>query len=139
MLVVCIEKTGIDLYRTLSDSETSRNILRFYHPKRTRWGITVEVSTVSNALSLLNELRWYIMRYMSQVLIHDSEHDIYLTRQLAEAVYENRSVVLDAAWQYAFKVCVSEDGLCTKVPEAVRESDDTIQIFHVWGLESQLP
>ena len=33
MLLICIGKPGVDLYRTLSDSETSRHILRFYHPK----------------------------------------------------------------------------------------------------------
>ncbi|HJK11731.1 MAG TPA: DUF5804 family protein, partial [Methanocorpusculum sp.] len=73
MLLICIGKPGVALYRTLSDSETSCHILRFYHPKERNAGISVEVSTVSSGLALLSELRWYIMRYMQEVLIEDTE------------------------------------------------------------------
>ncbi|MDO5844040.1 MAG: DUF5804 family protein [Methanocorpusculum sp.] len=139
MLVVCIAKKDVDLYQTLSDSETSRHILRFYHPRKTAWGITIEVSTVSSSLSLLSELRWYIMRYMAEVLIEDVEHDVYLTRELARRVYEERSVVLSAGWNLSFKVCVTEDGGCMRVPNAISNPEKTIQVFKVWGSEEEHP
>ncbi|MBO5003553.1 hypothetical protein J6C36_04710, partial [Methanocorpusculaceae archaeon] len=80
MQVVCIAKPGVNLFQTLTDSETSRHILRFYRPEDMKYGVRVTVSTVSSALSLLSELRWYLLRYTTLALIEDTEHGVYLTR-----------------------------------------------------------
>ena len=139
MRLVCIAKPGIDLHRTLSDSETSRHILRFYHPKRTEWGVTLDVSTVSSGLALMSELRWYIMRYMAEVLFEDTEHTVYLTRKLAREVYETRSVALIEGWNVSFRVAIFEDGRSVRIPDGIPDSAGVVQTFHVWGLAHEHP
>ena len=139
MLLVCLQKPGVDLYRTLSESETSRHILRFYHPKEEPFGISLDVSTVSSALSLTGELRWYIMRYIREVLIEDEEHGVFLTQALAREAYDLRSVNLVDGWDVRFRVCVTEDGEILRIPEAVPEPDGVITSFDVWGLAEEHP
>ena len=87
----------MDLYRTLSDSETSRHILRFYHPKERNAGISVEVSTVSSGLALLSELRWYIMRYMQEVLIEDGYANMYTVMKALVASGTDAVISIDHA------------------------------------------
>ena len=139
MRLVCLQKSGVDLYRTLSESETSRNILRFYHPREEPFGISLDVSTVSSALSLTGELRWYIMRYIREVLIEDEEHGVFLTQALAREVYDLRSVNLVDGWDVQFRVCVTEDGGILRVPEGVPEPDRLLTSFNVWGLAGEHP
>lgn len=139
MYIVCIAKKDLNLYQILSESETSRQILRFYHPAKTDFGVTLEVSTISNALSLLNEIRWYIIRYMTEILIEDTEHGVYLTRELAREAYETRSVVLTHEWDMEFSVCCLDDGTCIRVPEGIEKPVNTKKSFIVWGLDTQQP
>lgn len=139
MRLVCIAKPGIDLYRVLSDSETSRHILRFYHPKETPWGVTLEVATVSSGLALASELRWYIMRYMTEFLFENAEHSVYLTRDLAREVYETRSAALFEGWNISFRVVVLANGTSARVPDGVADPDGVVQIFRVWGLLGDHP
>ncbi|HJK65775.1 MAG TPA: DUF5804 family protein [Methanocorpusculum sp.] len=139
MLLICIGKPGVDLYRTLSDSETSRHILRFYHPKERNAGISVEVSTVSSGLALLSELRWYIMRYMQEVLIEDTEHGVFLTQKLAHAAYDSRAVTLSPAWETRYRICVTDTGEVLRLPEGVPEPDNTEDTYPVWGLPEEHP
>lgn len=139
MQVVCIAKQGVNLYQTLTDSETSRHILRFYHPEDIRYGVRTNVSTVSSALSLLSELRWYLMRYTAVSLIEDVEHSVYLTRELAGKVYEERSVQLGDTWEHSFRFAVTENGESFKVPIGVDTPSGTILSFTVWGTERECP
>lgn len=139
MQVVCIAKQGVNLYQTLTDSETSRHILRFYHPEDIRYGVRTNVSTVSSALSLLSELRWYLMRYTAVSLIEDVEHSVYLTRELAGKVYEERSVQLGGTWEHSFRFAVTENGESFKVPIGVDTPSGTILSFTVWGTERECP
>lgn len=139
MQVICIAKQGVNLFQTLTDSETSRHILRFYHPEDIRYGVRTNVSTVSSALSLLSELRWYLMRYTAVSLIEDVEHSVYLTRELAGKVYEERSVQLGGTWEHSFRFAVTENGESFKVPIGVDTPSGTILSFTVWGTERECP
>lgn len=139
MQAVCIAKPGVNLFQTLTDSETSRHILRFYHPEDIRYGVRTNVSTVSSALSLLSELRWYLMRYTAVSLIEDVEHSVYLTRELAGKVYEERSVQLGGTWEHSFRFAVTENGESFKVPIGVDTPSGTILSFTVWGTERECP
>ncbi|MDR3101754.1 MAG: DUF5804 family protein [Methanocalculaceae archaeon] len=139
MLLICIGKPGLDLYRTLSDSETSRHILRFYHPKEQAFGISLEVSTISNGLALMSELRWYAMRYMREVLIEDAEHGVFLTQGLACEAYDSRSVSLSPTWETRYRVCVIDAGEIVRLPEGVPEQEGAVRTFSVWGLPDERP
>lgn len=139
MYLLCIAKPGIDLEETLKASETSRHVLRFYRPKDMGWGIRIEVATVSSALSLLSELRWYQMRYMSCSLIEEPEHGVYLTPTLAQKVYEDREVTLNDSWEHVYRTAVLESGEVLKVPMGVDTPSDTQVSFMVWGIAEETP
>lgn len=139
MFLICIQKPGVDLCRTLSDSETSRHILRFYHPRELEYGISLEVSTVSSGLALMSELRWYAMRYMREVLYEDAEHGAYLTQGLAREAYDSRSITLSPGWETRYRVCVVEGGEVNRVPEGVPEPEGAVRTFAVWGLPEEHP
>ncbi|MBR4987534.1 MAG: hypothetical protein IKY81_02595 [Methanocorpusculum sp.] len=139
MQAVCIAKPGVNLLQTLTDSETSRHILRFYRPEDMKYGIRVNVSAVSSALALFSELRWYLLRYTVISLIEDTEHGVYLTRELAGKVYEERSVQLGDTWEFAFRVAVMENGESCKVPLGVDTPAGTVLSFTVWGTERECP
>lgn len=139
MQAVCIAKPGVNLFQTLTDSETSRHILRFYRPEDMKYGIRVQVSAVSSALALFSELRWYLLRYTAAALIEDTEHGVYLTRELAGKVYEERSVQLGETWEHAFRIAVTEDGESCKVPFGVDTPSGTVLSFTVWGTERECP
>ena len=93
MNILLIQREGIDLHHILFVSETSRLVLRFYHPKRLPCGMMLSVTSLGSALSLASELRWYIRRYMQEVLF-EVEKGIFCTRHLAEDVYYERTVIL---------------------------------------------
>lgn len=139
MHIICAAKPGINLHQTLADSETSRHILRFYRPLDLGWGVRIDVSAVSSALSLASELRWYILRYTSAFLIEDSEHGIYLTRELASKAYEERSVQLGPDWKYAYKIVVFEGGGSERFPNQAALPADAADVFSVWGTERECP
>ena len=106
MNILFIQREGIDLHHTLFTSETSRLILRFYHPKKLPCGVSITVATLGSALSLASELRWYIRRYTRETLF-EIEHGIFCTHQLAQEVYYERAVILEKPWAsrrlYGFK------------------------------------
>jgi len=97
--ILFIQREGIDLHHTLFTSETSRLALRFYHPKKKTCGVYVSVTSLGSALSLVAELRWYIRRYVREVLFR-IEHGVFCTHQLAQDIYYERAVVLGASWQH---------------------------------------
>lgn len=99
MNILFIQREGIDLHHTLFSSETSRLALRFYNPRKRSCGVLVSVSTLGSALSLVAELRWYIRRYVREVLF-GIEAGIFCTHQIAQDIYYERTVVLDARWKY---------------------------------------
>jgi Family of unknown function (DUF5804) len=99
MNILLVQREGIDLYHTLSDSETSRLALRFYHPKKKPCGVLVTTSTLGSALSLVSELRWYIRRYVREVLFEVSP-GVFCTHPLAQDVYYERTSVLEPGWPF---------------------------------------
>ena len=94
MKVLLIQKEGTDLHSTLLASETSREVLRFYHPQKTDWGVCIEASTLGSALSVVSELKWYIQRYVSQPLCLLS-NGIICTPSYAGIIYEREGSVHD--------------------------------------------
>ena len=87
MNLLLVRKEGVDLYRTLLASETSRRILRFYRPDRVDCGVFIKSGTLGSALSLVSELKWYIRRYISIVLLEISGN-LYCTLSFAQDIYE---------------------------------------------------
>jgi len=101
MKILLIEREGTDLYTTLYGSDTSRAMLRFYHPVRHPAGVEITTASLGSALSLVSELRWYIQRYVEEVLLTE-DGSVYLTWELADCVYE-RGVTLSQPWPHRFR------------------------------------
>ncbi|MDD1638947.1 MAG: DUF5804 family protein [Methanomicrobiales archaeon] len=101
MKILLVPKPGVDLYRTLYDSETSRAILRFYKPGRHPWGVEITVSSLGSAVSLISELRWYLQRYIQEVLI-DLGEGVVISRALAREVYQ-RDLTLTSPWPHRMR------------------------------------
>ncbi|NMB78515.1 MAG: hypothetical protein GYA23_05410 [Methanomicrobiales archaeon] len=126
MNVLLLQREGTDLHHTLFSSETSRLALRFYHPKKKSCGVLVTCSTLSSALSLVAELRWYIRRYVREPLF-ELEPDIYFTHQLAQDVYYERTAVLGPGWQYRKIYGIKDGKVISSVPMA---PGSTIEEYH---------
>ena len=99
MNILLIQREGVDLHHTLFLSETSRLVLRFYHPKKKPCGISVSCASLASALSLVSELRCYIRRYVRAVLFEISP-GIFCTHALAQDVYYERTAVLGPGWPF---------------------------------------
>jgi hypothetical protein len=99
MNVLFLQRKGIDLYRTLLASETSRRILQFYRPDPYPGGVAVQVLSFGSALSLASELRWYIRRYMQEVLF-EVAIDRYCTLELARELYYDRDFTVRDDWPF---------------------------------------
>jgi hypothetical protein len=99
MNVLFLAKEGVDLYHTLLSSETSRHVLRFYHPKKLACGISVNVASLGSGLSLAGEMKWYRQRYMREMLFSLSP-GIYATLALGREVYYEREATLEEEWGF---------------------------------------
>jgi hypothetical protein len=147
MKIILIQREGTDLYSTLYDSDTSRAMLRFYHPVRHPVGVEIMTASLGSALSLVSELRWYLQRYVDEVLLTD-EGEVYLTRDLAACVYE-RGVTLSQPWPHRFRYRIHAGRVYRSpwdlaafgaspppfAPEGTQPSvaEDQDQILEVWG------
>lgn len=115
MNILLIQRDGTDLHHTLFESETSRQVLRFYHPKKRSCGVFITCSTLGSALSLIGELRWYVRRYVREPLF-ESGAGIYLTHELAQDVYYERTAVLGPDWPYRKLYSFRNGKLISSVP-----------------------
>jgi Family of unknown function (DUF5804) len=99
MNILLVQRDGVDLHNRLFSSETSRMVLRFYHPQKKSCGVYITCSTLGSALSLVKELRWYIRRYVREPLF-EWEAGIFFTHPLAQDVYYERTAVIGPGWKF---------------------------------------
>ena len=145
MNVLLIQPEGVDLYTTLLKSETSRGALRFYQPDRLVYGIRIRTASLGSALALVSELRWYIQRYVEEVLF-EPEAGVFYSSGLARQIYE-RDVKPAHPWRYRCLYRISGDHLVDTIrmdketaPEAYAdrtEPEDTM--LEVWCTEEEYP
>jgi len=136
MKVILIQKEGTDLHSTLLASETSREVLRFYHPQKTDWGVCIEASTLGSALSVISELKWYIQRYVSQPLCLLS-NGIICTPAYAGIIYGREESVHDSwDWEILYgikyhtvmdRMAVTPESAINEVTEFASEMDTTFR------------
>jgi len=145
MNILLVQREGIDLYHTLFASETSRLVLRFYHPKKKPCGVSITLSTLGSALSLVSELRWYIRRYVREVLFEVSP-GVFCTHRLAQDVYYERTSVLETAWPFRRLYGFRKGNLISTVlmspgstlDEYLQEYIGVDRSIEVWGREDEM-
>ncbi|MDK2916014.1 MAG: hypothetical protein PWR25_571 [Euryarchaeota archaeon] len=145
MNVLLIQLEGVDLYTTLLKSETSRGVLRFYQPDRLEYGIRIKTASLGSALALISELRWYIQRYVDEVLFEPG-YGAFCSSGLARQIYE-RAVMPAKPWRYRCLYRISGDHMIDTIwmdegttPEAYAdrmEPGDTV--LEVWCAEEEYP
>tara|TARA_B110000263_G_C15258491_1_gene487634 strand:- start:356 stop:838 length:483 start_codon:yes stop_codon:yes gene_type:complete len=83
---------NLDLFNILMAHETPKQILSL-HNVTIPFENSIDISTISlgSSLSLLNDLRWYLSRYVSEVLILEPSVDEkeWLSRKLATSIRNN--------------------------------------------------
>jgi hypothetical protein len=126
MNILLIQREGTDLHHTLFASDTSRLVLRFYHPKKRPCGVSITCSTLSSALSLTAELRWYVRRYVREPLF-ELEPGIYCTHQLAQDVYYERTAILGPDWKYRKLYAFKDGKVVSSVPMSL---GSTVEEYH---------
>jgi len=99
MNVFFLQREGINLYHTLYASETSRNALRFYHPEERPGGVVIPIESLVSGLSIAGELRWYIRRYMQDVLFEFPGGN-YCTLALSKQIYYDREIKPEEDWPF---------------------------------------
>jgi len=114
MNVVLIAKQDTNLYQTLAESETARDAIRFYEPVDLIYGVFFRVPTVAGALALTSDIRYYVRRYVDEVL-YEFNPPFFCTASLAEGLYLQRTVILKAPWPYRVLYRFSPRGPITKL------------------------
>jgi hypothetical protein len=141
MRLLFLPKEGLDLFQTLLDSETSRRVLRFYHPRRSPFGVAVEVATLSSGLSLVSELRWYVRRYVSGALFEVAPGR-YATLALASQVYYGRELRLHEPWDVR-RLLVARNGAIERLElepgEDAAECGEAEEVLEVWDVVAEGP
>ena len=113
MNVFFLQREGINLHHTLYASETSRNALRFYHPKEWPGGVIIPIESLVSGLSIAGELRWYIRRYMQDVLFEFPGGN-YCTLAFARQIYYDREIKPEEDWPFRrlYVIRNGSPGLC---------------------------
>jgi len=109
MRVIFVPREGVDLYSALLSSETSREALRFYQPERTLRGVEIVVASMGSALALTSDLRWYVRRYMHDV-IFEIAPGTFCTAEIARAIYYEREPVVFEDWKFK-RVYTFQEGM----------------------------
>ena len=88
MTRVClVGAPSVDLRHELLSRETSSEALATYELERPVLNsIAIQTVSVGAAVSLLNDLQWYIVRFVSEALVNEPsvDHDEWISRSLAE-------------------------------------------------------
>ncbi|WP_292364320.1 MULTISPECIES: DUF5804 family protein [unclassified Methanoculleus] len=145
MNVLLIQPEGVDLYATLLKSETSRGVLRFYQPDRLAYGIRIRTASLGSALALVSELRWYIQRYVEEVLF-ETGYGAFCSSGLARQIYE-RDVKPASPWRYRCLYRIAGDHLVDTIwmdegamPATYADRmDPGDTVLEVWCAEEEYP
>ncbi|WP_114575787.1 DUF5804 family protein [Saliphagus sp. LR7] len=94
MTRVCLlGKDDLDLRYELLSRETSREALATYDRSRPyENSIAVRTVSVGGAVSFLNDLDWYLVRFVEEAIVQEPsvDPDEWLSRSLAEALRDGR-------------------------------------------------
>ncbi|KYH27177.1 hypothetical protein HAPAU_06290 [Halalkalicoccus paucihalophilus] len=136
MTTVCIVgKQGVDVRFELLSRETAREALAT-HDLSEPWENSVAIETVSlgGAVSLLNDLNWYLVRFAETAFVRDPSisTDEWLSRTLAERVRDNEIGV--GATAQSLAVYGVEDGRLVE-PMYVTRRDGEIPEYDLRDVE----
>ncbi|QXO95476.1 hypothetical protein KSK55_03500 [Methanospirillum purgamenti] len=112
MNLLIFSRPGIRIYQELRRSETAWHALRFYNPLEIPVGIFIQVSSLSAALSLASDLKYFIRKYGAEHLFEISK-ELYCTAAFATGRYTTREKLPDP-WPWKLWYWVVGDGTILK-------------------------
>ena len=100
MNVLFLQRRRVSIFITLSLHLKLRGgVLRFYHLNQWPGRGDHPIASLVSGLSLARELRWYIRRYMQDVLF-ESRVNVYCTLALARQIYYDREIKPEEDWPF---------------------------------------
>jgi hypothetical protein len=109
MNLLIAARHGIRLYHELRKSETAWQALRFYEPIEIPVGVFIRVGSISAALSLVSDLRYFIRKYSSTYFFEISP-GICCTHAVAKRRYINRENNISDPWPWKLWFWLGGDG-----------------------------
>ena len=99
MNLLLISRPGIPLFRSLRESETAWDAIRFYGPIGLSIGVYIQVSTLAGALSLASDLKYFLRKYTADHLFQ-IKPGIFYTAALTRSRYLNRTYEVSEDWPF---------------------------------------
>lgn len=114
MNVLLISRPGITLLRSLRESETAWDAIRFYDPKQLDVGVLIPVSTLSGAISLTSDLRFFLRKFTADHLFQRKDGVCY-SAALTKSRYLTREISISETWPYRLMYWIDTAGLFLRV------------------------
>ena len=108
MNLLIFSRPGVRIYQELRSSETAWNALRFYEHLEISVGITIRISSLSAALSLASDLKYFVRRYGADHLFEITP-GVYCTPAVVNSWYVTRQPVVDP-WPWKIWYWVKGNG-----------------------------
>ncbi len=113
MNVLLVSKPGISLIRSLRESETAWNAIRFYGPIGISVGVYIPVSTFAGAVSLASDLKYFLRKYTADHLFH-YQPGVFFTSALVRSRYLTRDSGVTSEWPYRLMYWIENLGTIKK-------------------------
>jgi hypothetical protein len=109
MNILLISRPGISLMRTLRESETAWDAIRFYGPIGTNIGVFIPVPSLAGAISLASDLRFFIRKYTTEHLFQMGP-GFFCTSALTKNLYLTRDHDFSDKWTYRLIYWIENGG-----------------------------
>lgn len=109
MNVLLISRPGISLLRSLHESETAWDAIKFYDPFSLSIGVYIPVSTMAGAISLTSDLRFFLRKFTTDH-IFQIRPGIYSTSALTRSRYLTRDLDFSENWPYRLVYWIENKG-----------------------------
>lgn len=133
MNLLLISKPGIPLLRSLHDSETAWDAIKFYGPIGLSIGVYIPVSTLAGAISLASDLKYFLRKYTADHLFQ-IRPGVYCTAALTRIRYLTRDSGVSEEWPYRMMYWIENLGPIIRVRKEEWNNED---LFLYPGEEEQ--
>lgn len=136
MNVLLISRPGVSLLRSLHDSETAWDAIRFYEPFSLSIGVYIPVSTLAGAISLTSDLRFFLRKYTTDHLFQIYP-GIFSTPALTRSRYVTRDISFSKDWPYQLVYWIENEGRIVRFRKSEFNSEEVFNSFNNFPINSK--
>ena len=143
MNLLIVGRPGIRIYHELRKSETAWQALRFYNPLEIDIGIYIPLNSLSAALSLASDLKYFIRKY-STVHLFEISPGLFCTHAVVKSRYISRNKSFEDPWPWKLWFLINTEKkinrfYCYPSDEAINNPEEYKggYIFEVWCLRDE--